>query len=182
MLVKTIPATEGWDETSDTFVSTPEITLTLEHSLISVSKWESKWKKPFLAPDSKSNEELRDYIRCMTISPANVDSMVYGTMPITIVNEIYEYVNDSMTATRIVAKKNGKHQIPEQPTSELIYYWMIQCGIPFECQKWHLSRLLKLIEVCNAKSEPPSKMSRSSILKQNAALNAARRKKYNTKG
>ena len=164
------------------FVSTSEITLTLEHSLISVSKWESKWKKPFLAPDSKSNEELRDYIRCMTISPANVDSMVYGTMPITIVNEIYEYVNDSMTATRVVSNKKGRHQTPEQPTSELIYYWMIQCGIPFECQKWHLSRLLKLIEVCNAKSEPPQKMSRSSILKQNAALNAARRKKYNSKG
>ena len=103
-------------------------------------------------------------------------------MPVNIVNEIYEYVNDSMTATRIVSNKKGRHQSPEQPTSELIYYWMIQCEIPFECQKWHLSRLLKLIEVCNAKSEPPQKMSRSSILKQNAALNAARRKKYNTKG
>ena len=182
MLVKTIPATEGWDEASDMFVTTPEITLTLEHSLLSVSKWESKWKKPFLSSDNKSNEELRDYISCMTISPANVDQIIYQTMPLNVVNEIYEYVNDSMTATRIVAKKNGKHQIPEQPTSELIYYWMIQCGIPFECQKWHLSRLLKLIEVCNAKSEPPQKMSRSSILKQNAALNAARRKKYNTKG
>ena len=182
MLVKTIPATEGWDEASDTFVYTSETTLTLEHSLISVSKWESKWKKPFLAPDSKSDEELRDYISCMTISPANVDPTVYRTIPTAIVNEIYEYVNDSMTATRVVVKKNGKHQIPEQPTSELIYYWMIQCGIPFECQKWHLSRLLKLIEVCNAKSEPPSKMSQSSILKQNAALNAARRKKFHSKG
>ena len=182
MLVKTIPATEGWDEASDMFVSTSEITLTLEHSLISVSKWESKWKKPFLSADNKSNEELRDYIRCMTVSPAIVDPMVYRTMSANIVNEIYEYVNDSMTATRVVSNKKGRHQSPEQPTSELIYYWMIQCGIPFECQKWHLSRLLKLIEVCNAKSEPPSKMSRSSILKQNAALNAARRKKYNSKG
>ena len=182
MLVKTIPATEGWDEASDMFVTTPEITLTLEHSLISVSKWESKWKKPFLAPDSKSDEELRDYINCMTISPTIVDPTVYRTMPASIINEIYEYANDSMTATRVVSNKKGRHQSPEQPTSELIYYWMIQCGIPFECQKWHLSRLLKLIEVCNAKSEPPQKMSRSSILKQNAALNAARRKKYNTKG
>lgn len=182
MLVKTIPATEGWDEASDMFVSTPEITLTLEHSLISVSKWESKWKKPFLTSDNKNEQELRDYISCMTISPTNVDPKVYLTMPVNIVNEIYKYVNDNMTATHVVTNKKGRRQTSEQPTSELIYYWMIQCGIPFECQKWHLSRLLKLIEVCNAKSEPPPKMSQSSILKQNAALNAARRKKYNTKG
>ena len=182
MLVKTIPATEGWDEINSMFISTPAVTLTLEHSLISVSIWESKWKKAFLSKQQKTEQETRDYIRCMTISPNNVDPSVYLTMPSNIVAEIYDYVNDNLTATHVNTNAKSKKQSTEQPTSELIYYWMMQCGIPFECEKWHLSRLLMLIEVCSAKSEPPKKMSQSSILKQNAALNAARRKKYHTKG
>ena len=180
MLQITIPAKELWDEAKEEFISTKEQTLQLEHSLISLSKWESKWHKPFLSNDIKTEEETLDYIRCMTITQ-NVDPMVYKFIPINIREEIIEYINAPMTATWFNNEKHGKSS-SEQTTSELIYYWMIAQNIPFECEKWHLNRLLTLIKVCNIKNQPPRKMGKKARMSQQAALNAARRKQFNTRG
>ena len=180
MLQITIPSTELWDERKEEFVYTKEKTLQLEHSLVSLSKWESKWNKAFLSSKEKTTEEIVDYIRCMTITQ-NVDPDVYNHLTNNIIQQIYDYINAPMTAT--VFSDNGKRSggSRETVTSELIYYWMISLNIPFECQKWHLNRLLTLIRVCEIKNTPPKKMGRGEIMSRNAALNAARRKQHNTK-
>lgn len=180
MLRVTIPATELWDESKEEFVNTKEQTLQLEHSLVSLSKWESKWCKPFLSKDTKTEEEDLDYIKCMTITQ-NVDPSVYEFIPNDIREEIKKYINAPMTATWFSDDKGGKSG-SEQITSELIYYWMITQNIPFECEKWHLNRLLTLIKVCNIKNQPPKKMGKKAIMSRNSALNAARKKQLNTKG
>jgi len=180
MLQITIPAVELWDERKQEFVITKEQTLQLEHSLVSISKWESKWCKPFLSKQEKTSEETLDYIKCMTITQ-NVDPEVYNYLTIGNINEINEYIETPMTATYFSDEKTNKTS-REQVTAELIYYWMIALNIPFECQNWHLNRLLTLIKVCSIKNQPPKKRSRKEIMSRNAALNAARRKQLNTKG
>jgi hypothetical protein len=180
MLHITIPGVEQWDEVKQEFITTKEHTLQLEHSLVSLSKWESKWCKPFLTMNTRTFEETADYIRCMTITQ-NVDPNVYNYIPDEIIEQVNTYINASLTATTI-NKINKSKGGSEQPTSELIYYWMIANNIPFECQKWHLSRLLTLIEVCSVKNQPPKKMSQREIMRQQSDLNAARRKKLNTRG
>lgn len=181
MLQITIPAGEQWDEVKQEFiVSNKEQILTLEHSLVSLSKWESKWNKPFLSKVKKTREEELDYIKCMTITQ-NVDPVVYNFITNENMEQINRYIEAPMTATWFTEEKNNKPN-KEQVTSELVYYWMIALNIPFECQKWHLNRLLTLIRVCNVKNSPPKKMSKRDIMSRNAALNAARKKKYNTKG
>lgn len=180
MLRITIPATEQWDDSKQEFINTKEQTLQLEHSLVSLSKWESKWCKPFLSKDTKTDEEIIDYIKCMTLTQ-NVDPNVYNFIPNSIKEQINKYIEAPMTATWFNEKGHGKPS-SEQITSELVYYWMISLSIPFECQKWHLNRLLTLIRVCNVKSQPAKKMGRKEIMSQNAAINAARRKRLNTKG
>ena len=180
MLQITIPAVELWDERKQEFVTTKEQTLQLEHSLVSISKWESKWCKPFLSKQEKTFEETLDYIKCMTITP-NVDPEVYNYLTNKNIEEINNYINAPMTATYFSDDKTVKPS-REQITAELIYYWMIALNIPFECQNWHLNRLLTLIKVCNIKNQPPKKISKKEIMRRNAALNAARRKQLNTKG
>lgn len=181
MLSITVPAIDGWDDDKQEFVDIkPSRTLSLEHSLISLSKWESKWCKPFISTKDKTQEETIDYIKCMTLTQ-NVTDDVYNRLTFENIKQINEYINAPMTATWFSNDKNGKTS-REQITSELIYYWMITLNIPFECQKWHLNRLLTLIRVCNIKNQPPKKMNRREILSRNAALNAARRKQLNTKG
>lgn len=180
MLQITIPAVELWDERKQEFVITKEQTLQLEHSLVSISKWESKWCKPFLSKQEKTFEETLDYIKCMTITQ-NVDPEVYNYLTNKNIEEINKYIDAPMTATYFSDEKNSKTS-REQVTAELIYYWMIALNIPFECQKWHLNRLLTLIKVCNIKNQPPKKRSKKEIMSRNAALNAARRKQLNTKG
>jgi len=180
MLRITIPAVEQWDEIKQEFVFTKEQTLSLEHSLVSLSKWESKWCKPFLTKQEKTFEETLDYIKCMTLTQ-NVDPEVYNYLTNGNIKEINEYIGAPMTATYFSDEKTSKTS-REQVTSELIYYWMIALNIPFECQKWHLNRLLTLIKVCNIKNQPPKKRSKKDIMSRNAALNAARRKQLNTKG
>ena len=180
MLVITIPETEMYDSEKNEFFTLKEITLQLEHSLVSLSKWESKWCKPFLSKDEKTAEETIDYIKCMTITQ-NIDYKVYERLTRQNIEEINKYIEAPMTATTFyndTQKGRGKETI----TSELIYYWMISLNIPMECQKWHLNRLLTLIRVCNVKNSPPKKMGRGEITRRNAALNAARRKQYNTSG
>lgn len=180
MLRITIPAVEQWDEQKQEFITTKEQTLSLEHSLVSLSKWESKWCKAFLTKDNKTSEETLDYIKFMTLTQ-NVDSEVYNYLTNGNISEINEYIEAPMTATYFSDEKTSKTS-REQITAELIYYWMIALNIPFECQKWHLNRLLTLIKVCNIKNQPPKKRSKKDIMSRNAALNEARRKQLNTKG
>ena len=180
MLQIVIPGQEFWDEQKQEFINTKEQVLQLEHSLISLSKWEAKWCKVFLSKQEKTQEETIDYIKCMTITP-NVDPEVYTHLTRENIKEIEDYIAAPMTATYFSSDNAGKSS-REQVTSELIYYWMIALNIPFECQKWHLNRLLTLIKVCNIKNQPPKKMSKREIMSRNAALNAARRQQLNTKG
>lgn len=180
MLTITIPATEEFDEIKGEFVYVNAQTLQLEHSLISISKWESKWCKPFLSKQEKSTEETIDYIKCMTLNK-NVSDDVYGCLTQDNLTAINDYIGAPMTATYFSNTDRGKRN-SEQITSELIYYWMIALNIPFECQKWHINRLLTLIRVCNIKNQPPKKMSKREIISRNAALNEARRQQLNTKG
>ena len=180
MLQITIPAVEQWDENKQEFVYTREQTLQLEHSLVSLSKWESKWCKAFLTKQDKTVEETLDYIRCMTITQ-NVNPGVYQSLTNGNIDEINRYIEAPMTATYFSDDGNSRTN-SEQITAELIYYWMIALNIPLECQKWHLNRLLTLVRVCNIKNQPPKKRSKKDIMSRNAALNAARRKQLNTKG
>ena len=179
MLKITVPGLELYDEENNEFINYKDQTLQLEHSLVSISKWEAKWHKPFLSDEDKTLEEIIDYIKCMTITQ-NVKSDVYDRLTSDNIQTINDYIQDSMTATTFSDdKKTGKKEIV---TSEIIYYWMVTYNIPMECQKWHLNRLLTLVKVCTIKNSPPKKMSNSEIISRNKALNAARRKKLNTKG
>lgn len=186
MLQIIIPAREAsdlWDEKNEEFIPIPamkEQTLQLEHSLIALSKWESKWCKPFFSRDEKTNEEIIDYIRCMTIT-ANVKPEVYYGLTNENLKEVTDYINAPMTATTFSNRNKGGTG-REKITSELIYYWMIAFGIPSEYQKWHLNRLLTLIRICEIKNEPQKKMSKGELMSRNRALNAARKKKLNSHG
>lgn len=171
---------EGWDTEKQEFVEPKYETLNLEHSLVSLSKWESKWCKPYLSKQDKTYNEVLDYIKCMTITP-NVKPEVYECITEANIEDIKRYIESPMTATYISEDKNGRVN-REIITSELVYYWMIALQIPFECQKWHLNRLLTLIRVCNIKNAPPKKMGHRDAMNRRRALNASRRKQFNTKG
>lgn len=179
MLSLTIPESEQWDESKQEFIRTKSVVLQLEHSLISISKWESKWQKVFLSKEEKSVEETIDYVRCMTIG--TVDPDVYYFLSSENFRQINQYIESPMSAT-FFAKEADGHPNREQVTSELIYYWMIALNIPFECEKWHLNRLLTLIRVCNLKNRSPKKRSKREIMNRNSALNAARRQQFNSSG
>ena len=180
MLRITIPAAEFWDEVNEEFVYAKEQTLQLEHSLVSLSKWESKWRKAFLGKQEKTEEEILDYVKCMTLTQ-NVNPEVYTRLTTDNYKEINAYIESPMTATFFSEDKTAKGG-REIVTSELIYYWMISLNIPVEFQKWHLNRLLTLIRVCNVKNSPPKRRSKREIMRRNAALNAARRSRLNSKG
>ncbi len=180
MLEITIRGGEFFDEGSGSFLQIKDQTLKLEHSLVSLSKWEAKWHKPFLTREPKTAAESVDYIRCMTLTQ-NVNPNVYKAITPQILQEVSAYIDASMTATTFPKDRNGK-PTREIITAEIIYYWMICHNIPFECQKWHLSRLLTLINVCNVKNGPQKKMSRKELIARNRALNAARRKRSNSRG
>ena len=180
MLKITIPEQELWDEAKEEFVKTKSVNLQLEHSLVSLSKWEAKWHKPFLGKGDKTVEETIDYIRCMTITQ-NVDPSAYRFIDNDIVQQVSDYIADPMTATWFSKEEKGPPS-REVVTAEIVYYWMVTFHIPFECQKWHLNRLLTLIRVRNAKNTPPKKLNRKQLAKRNTALNAARRKALNSKG
>lgn len=171
---------EKWDDNKQEFIEPKKQNLQLEHSLVSLSKWESKWCKPFLS-SNKTDDEILDYIKCMTVTP-NTNPLVYNYLTDTNIQEIVDYINSPMTAATF-PKDNKTKMNREIVTADLIYYWMISLQIPFEpCQKWHLNRLLALIRVCDIKNSPPRKRSRSEISAEYARINAARRKQYNTKG
>lgn len=180
MLEITIKAVELYDDAKEEFITSKEQVLQLEHSLVSLSKWESVWRKPFLTKASKTVDESVDYIRCMTLTQ-NVPPSVYQFLSQENIDAVATYIDAPMTATTF-AKQNDKVTNREIITAEIIYYWMITLNVPFECQKWHLNRLLTLINVCNIKSQPEKKKSTQEILAQNRALNEARKKQYNSRG
>ena len=180
MLTMTIPGEEYFDEAKGEFIETDDVTITLEHSLISISKWESKWHKAFLGKKEKTEQEVLDYIRCMTVTP-KVDPSVYQRLSHSNINAVTDYINDQMSATYINSPDDESIG-SETITSELIYYWMISFRIPAEFEKWHLNRLLKLIKICQIKTVPAKKLSSRAILERNIALNEKRKKELNTKG
>lgn len=181
MLQITVPGTELYDEVNNEFITVKEQTLTLEHSLVSLSKWESKWCKPFLSKDGLTTEQTIDYIRCMTITQ-NVPPITYSLITDENIKQVENYINAPMTATWFSDEKKSGRASSEMVTAELIYYWMIALQIPMKCEKWHLNRLLTLIKVCNIKNAPPKKMSKRATMSRNAAINAARRKQLNSNG
>lgn len=168
---------ELWDENRQEFLPPSKSqSIQLEHSLVSLSKWEAKWNRAFLSKREKTTEEMIDYIRCMTITK-DVDPDIYYRLSAANIKKINEYIGAPMTATYFPDDKIMGHS-RDTVTSELIYYWMIALNIPFECQKWHLNRLFALIKVCNIKNSSTKKMSKSDILRRNAEINAARRKRH----
>nr|DAM43243.1 MAG TPA: hypothetical protein [Caudoviricetes sp.] len=181
MLTLHVKSSTLWDEVNERFVELKGTTLKLEHSLVSISKWESKWNKVFLSKEPKTDEEAIDYIRCMTLTQ-NVDPIVYQCLTKEDIERVDAYIDAPMTASTVKDESPKGVKNREQTTSELIYYWMICYQIPFECQKWHLNRLLMLINICNVKNAPPKKRSKRDLYQRNAAINAANKKKFNTKG
>lgn len=179
MLELKLPRRTFFRESTSEFIELDEITLKLEHSLISLSKWESKLKRPFLTEEKHSKSDMIYYIECMSLN-SNVDPIIYKTIPDNCYSLICDYIDDPMTATTITDKDTSINR--DIITSEIIYFWMIEFGIPFECQKWHLNRLITLIRVCSIKKGPQKKMSEREILEQNRRLNEARRKSAKTRG
>ena len=174
MLSITVPDTELFNEETQSFYTIKGCTLHLEHSLVSLAKWESKWKKPFLGREEKTDEELLDYLRCMTITQ-NVNPYIYKCLTNENLLKIKQYIDDPMTATT-VNHQEKKTTNKEILTAEIIYYYMIALNIPFECQKWHLNRLFMLIRVCSIKSTKQKKMPKSEYLAHRRALNEQRQK------
>lgn len=179
MLQIEIPTVELFDDANQEFINIKGRTLNLEHSLISLAKWESKWKVPFLEKKDLTNAQVLDYIRFMTIDK-NVDPNVYKGLTQKNLDDVVDYIHDSMTATWFNDRDTKPNR--EVITAEIIYYQMIAMNIPFECQKWHLNRLLTLIRVCSIKNSGNKKMRRQDIYEQNRALNEQRRQQMHTKG
>jgi hypothetical protein len=180
MLKIVVPGIELFDDESQEFVTQNDFTLELEHSLVSLSKWESIYEKPFLGEGEKSTEEVVGYIKTMALTP-EVPEEIFYKLSEENVTKINEYIDAKMTATWF-SDAPSTPRSREVITSEVIYYWMIAFQIPFECETWHLNRLFTLIRVCNIKQAKPEKMSRAEIAARNRELNAQRKAQFGTKG
>lgn len=186
MLEITVPGQEFWDAEKEEFFYTKETTLKMEHSLLSIAKWESKWHKAYFSKKTeKTNEMVIDYIRCMTITQ-NVDPLVFYSLTKEQYDAISAYIEDQQSATYIAEAEDGTNAggTRDVVTSELVYYWMVAFNIPFECQKWHINRLLNLIRICTIKNQPPKKATRLTHegIQKRRAENEARKLKYKTRG
>lgn len=180
MLTIVVPLTQRYDEETNEFVVEDSVTLEMEHSLVSLSKWESFFKKRFLSKEPKTAEETFWYIKAMTLTP-NVPEVVFNYLTKEIVAEIDAYISAKMTATTFPEQKeSGGRQEPI--TAELIYYWMVALNVPFECQHWHLDRLLTLIRVCNVKNAPAKKRSKAEMMAERRRINAERRSQTGSSG
>ena len=172
---------EEWDEDKEEFIPPPYITIEMEHTLVTISKWESKWRKAFLSKREKTSEEWIDYFKTMIVTP-NINDNICDYMTEQNITDINNYIESPMSATYIQADDTGAPN-KDVVTSELIYYWMTAHNIPFEeCQHWHLNRLLTLIRVCNEKNAPPDKKRRKPNIEKRRAMNEARKKQFNSKG
>lgn len=182
-IVITVPKCEVYDEENDIFYEiNDEVSLVMEHNLIAISRWESKYHKPYLTKETKSNEEILYYLECMTLTKG-IKSYIYKCIPKSELQRITEYINDPMTGTKIRESPYNKQMKEETQSSELLYYYMFKLGIPKECENWHLNRLMTLMRVYGVKEEKPDgKMSRSELIARNKAINARNRAKFHTKG
>lgn len=180
MLKLLVTIEEKFDERTNEFLSSSFTELEFEHSLVSLSKWESIYEKPFLGKDEKTIDEILDYIKFMTLTP-NVREEVWEKLSEDNIAAINNYIEAKMTATWF-SDPPGAPQSRDVITAELIYYWMIVFQIPFECENWHLNKLFTLIRVCNIKQAKPKKMSRSELAARNRELNAQRRAQLGTRG
>lgn len=183
MLVIDVEETEGYDNSKNEFVNVPAMRLHFEHSLLSLSEWEAHFHKPFLSEEQKTTDETIYYMRCMCQESDNLTDEEFTIILSNpnIIKQIQEYIGDSMTATTIKSDPNGKKN-KEVMTAEVIYYYMIALTIPKEFEKWHLNRLITLIEVCSIKNQPPKKMSQAETYARNAKLNAERKARLHSKG
>lgn len=181
MLYIDVPSRELYNKETNRIFTVKGRRLQLEHSLVSISKWEAKWKKPFLRKEKMTSEEFIDYVKCMTLTQ-NVEPEVYNCLSVENLHQIVDYINDPMTATTFFEDPSKKPGRQRTITSELVYYWMTALNIPMECQKWHFNRLLTLIRVANIENAPKKKSSKGDIMRRNKALNDARRKALNTRG
>ena len=182
MLTVNVSGEEFFDEDKAEFISTEVLTLKLEHSLVSLSKWESKFRKPFLGPVQKSSEEIYGYVEAMIIS-GDFSPEVYSQMSKENLDAISDYMASQQSATTFVEppgqKARGRSEVI---TSELIYFWMVSYNVPFECETWHLNRLFALLRICNIKTSNEKKMSPNEVAAQQRTLNAQRRAELGTKG
>ena len=180
MITIRIAGQEFYDETTGEFSTVDDIVLELEHSLVSLSKWESKYQTPFLSDKEKTTESVFDYIKTMVVTPGIDTDILYRCSKDDLVR-IQEYIDSSQSATTFgeMPSRRGRGEVI---TAELIYYWMVAFNIPFECQYWHLNRLFSLVRICNIKNNPPKKMSRHEVAMRNRELNAQRRSEIGTNG
>ncbi len=180
MLRIIIKGEELFNETDNTFSSTEDVVFDLEHSLISLSKWESKYEKPFLSSEKKTSEEILEYIKTMVITPDPDLDVLYRCDKENL-DEVQRYIDSKQSATTFGAMPERRGP-GETITSELIYYWIVFFNIPFDCQYWHLNRLFSLIKICNIKSSKPKKLSRNEMAQRNRELNAKRKAELGTRG
>lgn len=180
MLTITVPEQELYDELKEEFINQGEVVLVLEHSLVALSKWESKYEKPFLGIGDKTTEEVQGYVEAMCITP-NIAPEVFSRLSEANYAEINAYIDAKRSATWFHDEPDGKKST-ETITSELIYYWMVAHTIPFEAENWNLNRLFNLIKICNIKNSKPKKTSKSEMLARNRALNEQRLKQLGTTG
>ena len=181
MLTLVIPGSELFDQEKQEFLHDLDpITLTLEHSLLSLSKWESKHKKPFLSSTAQTSEETLSYVECMILNP-DFPPGVSSRMTMEHLDAVTAYIESPESATTFgkMPETKGKG---ETVTAELIYYWMVAFTIPFECEKWHLNRLFALIKICNIKNSKPKKMSKGELARQTHEMNQRRRAELGTTG
>lgn len=162
-----IPKQELWDESREILIPIEEdITLSLEHSLVSLTKWESKWRKPFLSPEEKTQEQFRDYFRCMILNEGVDEEIVYAFTQRDIL-EIQKYIETDQTATTFPKENSNEPQSNELMTSELIYYYLAQMQCPFiPTENWHLSRVMTLIRVASFKNKGERKLNKQEALQQ----------------
>ena len=180
MLTIFVSDRELYDETTEEFVLQPSFVLRLEHSLVSLSKWESKFEKAFLGKEAKTNEELRGYIECM-IQDGPTDQESLSRLTSRHFDEIRDYIESAQTATKFgeLPKKTTK---AETVTAELIYFWLVTFNIPFEVETWHLNRLFALVRICNMKNQKPTRKSKAEMTRQYREMNARRRAELGTRG
>lgn len=180
MLRIIVPGEEFFDDATQTFSTVGDIVLELEHSLLSLSKWESEFQKPFLTAGEKTSEEILNYIKAMIVTQ-DLPSDLFSRFTQDNISKIQEYIESKQSATTF--GQMPKHAGRSEPiTAELIYYWMVGFNIPLECEAWHLNRLFSLIRICNIKNTKPKKMSHRELAARNRELNAQRRAHLNTTG